>query len=479
MFAALLSAAAPGTGQVAVGSHRRTAVRCALGSTVLCAAAVCAVGVATAADPAWLTSAAESAGALRAIAVLCLVAGAVRVWAALDAAWSARPELTWWFVPERAAFALLCATGAAAAALPAAAAGWYLHAADRATGEVFAATEPHVAAPGAKPPHTLPPDDPWATLDRLNVLLLGADAGPGRVGLRTDSVVLLSVDPRTGDTAAISVPRNLQRVPLPVGSPLAQRYPNGFTDTLNALYQATTDTLGAPTAGVDHGAAALKGSVAELLGVPVHYYVLVDMAGFVDIVDALGGVRVMVPQPVPTPGNPPDAKRAVPPVIDAGEHHMDGTLALAYARSRSADSDYQRMGRQRCLLAALAGSADPATIARVFPQLTAAVSSSVSTDIPRDRISDLVELATTARAAGAASAIRSLVLTPPVISPSRWDPHEVRALAAAALTPPPAAGTAAVTPPASAPTATPPEPAHSVPSPGPDNRPSAAPPPAC
>src|SRR6478736_6976718 len=69
--------------------------------------------------------------------------------------------------------------------------------------------------------------DPWADQSRVNILLLGSDAGVGRTGTRTDSMIVASIDTKSGRTALISLPRNLQRVPLPKSSPLRGLYPRG------------------------------------------------------------------------------------------------------------------------------------------------------------------------------------------------------------------------------------------------------------
>lgn len=70
--------------------------------------------------------------------------------------------------------------------------------------------------------------NPWGRRDRVNVLLLGGDGAVGRPGVRTDSVILASVDVRSGQGILFSLPRNLQEVPFPEGTPLAELYPEGF-----------------------------------------------------------------------------------------------------------------------------------------------------------------------------------------------------------------------------------------------------------
>ena len=95
------------------------------------------------------------------------------------------------------------------------------------------------------------PCDPWAKKPRLNLLLLGGDAGKGRTGTRTDTVIVASIDTKTGNTTLVSLPRNTGRMPFPADSPLHKYYPNGFTDGdgnnaeyfLNAMYDNVPDSV--------------------------------------------------------------------------------------------------------------------------------------------------------------------------------------------------------------------------------------------
>ena len=85
--------------------------------------------------------------------------------------------------------------------------------------------------------------DPFGDQERVNVLLLGGDGGEGRDGVRTDTVIVASIDTETGDTTLFSLPRNLEDLPFPADSPLAEVYPDGFDagdeseSLLNAVYR--------------------------------------------------------------------------------------------------------------------------------------------------------------------------------------------------------------------------------------------------
>src|SRR6266545_3037902 len=233
---------------------------------------------------------------------------------------------------------------------------------------------------------------------RVTVLLLGADAGPGRSGLRTDTMVVVSVELATGRAALFGLPRNLTRVPLPDG-PAAAAFPcRCFPDKLNALYRYAELHPELFPGAADPGATAVAGAAEALLGIPVDHWALVDLAGFVDVVDALGGVTVDVAEHVQDRLSPPEEGGAWQAFdIRPGRHHFDGREALAYVRSRRGTDDYDRMRRQRCLLSALAGQASATSLLRALPRLVPVIDRSVSTDIPMKRLPTLVKLAKKAR----------------------------------------------------------------------------------
>jgi LCP family protein required for cell wall assembly len=260
----------------------------------------------------------------------------------------------------------------------------------------------------------LPPPGRW------NIALLGGDAGPYRWGERTDTMIVVSIDRQTGDLASVSVPRNLRRLPVP--PVLRDRFPNGFDDLANALY---TYVMVRPELGLDP-AAVVKGALAELLGIPIDHYVLVDMQGFIDVIDALGGVTVNLSSRVELIPNM-DRKTEVAPYVGPGVVTMDGTMALSFVRTREQDSDYGRMSRQRCLLAAVARSTSPTELALSYVSLLTAIETSFRSDIPRERLGELVNLFAKVNVDQA----RTLVLVPPVIQPGKPDIAKVRGLVAA------------------------------------------------
>lgn len=262
-------------------------------------------------------------------------------------------------------------------------------------------------------PHVSDMSDPWASKGRVNVLLLGGDGGVDREGIRTDSMILASVDTSTGDTTMFSVPRNLMDAPFPKKSPLHDIYPNGFTGPgdagewmLNAVYRNVPRLHpGALGTSDNEGADALKLAISGVLGIRVDYYVLVNLAGFEKIVDAIGGVTVNINQPIPIGGN---TDRHIPPksYLQPGPHqHLDGYHALWFARGRYGLDDYNRMERQRCTMKAIIDAADPFTLLRRYKALAEASKKIVRTDIPQDLLPAFVDLALKVKDADVSSVV--------------------------------------------------------------------------
>jgi LCP family protein required for cell wall assembly len=291
--------------------------------------------------------------------------------------------------------------------------------------------------------------------DRVTILLLASDAGPDRTGVRTDSMVAASIDTKTGDITLLSLPRNLQRVPMPPG-PLQEAFPDGLrgNDGLLAyVYEKVTEQPELLKGARDRGAEAAKQVISYILGIPIDYYAMVNLQGFNDFVDAMGGVTVTITERLPIGGLDAYGNR-VPPVgyLEPGTRKLNGSDAQWYARSRRDGTDYDRMLRQRCLIGAMVQQADPTTVLRRFQDLASATKKLASTDIPRSVLPDLVGLGDKMRGG---AAIRSVAFVPPVINTSNPDYAKIRKLARAAIAPPaPAPGPSAGPTPTAAPTTT-------------------------
>jgi LCP family protein required for cell wall assembly len=271
--------------------------------------------------------------------------------------------------------------------------------------------------------------DPWGSKDRVNVLLLGGDGGDDRTGVRTDTVMVASIDTETGVTTMFSLPRNLEDLPFPEDSPLADLYPDGFDagseaeSLLNAVYRngpaEHPDVLG-PT---DYpGADFLKLGVGEALGLHIDYFVMVNLDGFSALVDALGGIRVNVNYWVPIGGDPGTGALPNDYISPGPDQLFMGDTALSYARGRFGLSDYQRMDRQRCVISAIVDAADPVTLLSKYQELAATTQDIVLTDIPQSVVGDFVGLALKVKDAG----ITSVVFDDSVITPAYPDYDLIR-----------------------------------------------------
>ncbi len=329
---------------------------------------------------------------------------------------------------------------------------------------------------------------------RLTFLLAGGDAGPGRSGLRTDTMIVATIDLESGRAVMFALPRNLARVPLPpefdgafvelellwaekeaasttttttstttttttttlpptttsttmpsttttlpgattttvpptttttvppttttvppttttvpptttTVPPTTTTVPptttttqpppfvscKCYVDILNSLYPRTRNWVRTFPEAVDPGMEALSRTISHLLGLQIDYYVMVDMAGFVTLVDALGGVDIHfeIPMHIAFSAAEEDGDKAFINV-DVGINHLSGLEALAYVRNRYRTSDYVRMQRQRCMLRSIAAEADLFTLMRSFPAIAGALSDSTRTNIPLELLPELI-----------------------------------------------------------------------------------------
>lgn len=275
-------------------------------------------------------------------------------------------------------------------------------------------------SPTPSPSPSPSPVPGWAEDGRLDLLLIGSDAGPDRWSLRTDTMIVLSVDVATGRAALFGIPRNLVGVPLPAES--AGAFPNGrFPGLLNALYVYAMGHPRVFPGGESRGFRAVSGAVQELLGVRLDGAVVVNLAGFVRLVDTLGGLWIQVPARLYDANYPlEDGSGHIVVDIRPGCRHLDGRLALAYARSRHQDSDYGRMARQQAVLLALRRQLDPVALLPRLPELLEIAGQNLWTTLDPDDIADLAELAGRVEA----GAVRRVLFVPPTY-PSQLDDRAI------------------------------------------------------
>jgi LCP family protein required for cell wall assembly len=279
---------------------------------------------------------------------------------------------------------------------------------------------------------------------RYNILVLGGDSGANRMGLRPDSISVLSISADTGMTVNIGLPRNLQRVQFKEGTPIRSVYPYGFNNNcegecfLSSIYKVTMDNHkdlypGVAKQGSTAGIEATRSAVEWVTGLEIDAYVLINMDSFVDLIDALGGITVNVKKALPIGGQqdcyPADNEHeSICPDalgwIEKGRQHMDGRTALWYARSRHNTNDYDRMKRQREIQNLVLKKIDLPTLLFKLNAVAGAGAKLVKTDIPGSSVPTLIDLALKARSSG----LKSLQLTSPTIEANNPDFRLIRQL---------------------------------------------------
>ncbi|WP_347351013.1 LCP family protein [Intrasporangium sp.] len=283
---------------------------------------------------------------------------------------------------------------------------------------VFQPANRHGALDGEGGPELVAGADPWAKTPRVNILLLGSDAGVGRTGTRTDSMIVASINTHTGNTVLISLPRNLQYVPIPKKSPLRRLYPSGIYGKpycirqqadpsdgclLNAIWteadQFAADHPGSFPGVQSPGRDTIRDVISEVVGMPIDHTVVIDLKGFVQLVDAMGGVEINVREgayggKLPIGGHVTAGGQivGVKGYFQPGRQHLDGWHTLWYARTRAADDDYSRMGRQRCVIKAVVGQVNPAAMLAKYAEIARIAKDNIYTDIPGENLSAYVEL---------------------------------------------------------------------------------------
>jgi len=223
----------------------------------------------------------------------------------------------------------------------------------------------------------------WTGTKRVTVLLLGIDERAQETGpFRTDTMMLLTLDPATKMAGVLSIPRDLW-VPIP-------GYNDGRINTAHFLGDLYKHTGGGPMLARD--------TVEYNLGVPIDYHVRLNFQAFVSMVDMIGGVDIYVEKDINDPLYPDYHYGYDPLYIQAGWHHFNGEMALKYARTRHGSSDFDRARRQQQVLAAIL---EKVTNIGLLPDLAKKASeiykmleASVQTDMALDQMLALANLTT-------------------------------------------------------------------------------------
>jgi LCP family protein required for cell wall assembly len=208
----------------------------------------------------------------------------------------------------------------------------------------------------------------------LNVVLLGIDRRPeGDVGVflgrqvgitRADAIIIVSVDVQDNVVRLLHVPRDLW-----------VQIPGYGEERINTAYTwAELEEKGT-------GPERMKQTIYQNIGIPIHYYIEMDFQGFINIIDALGGVQVDVSCPLPEIG------------LEPGVYHLDGAHVMQYVHRRDSSDDFDRGNRQSQILMALWDQALTPGIVTKLPQLWLAMGDNFKTDLPLDQVMSLAYMA--------------------------------------------------------------------------------------
>jgi polyisoprenyl-teichoic acid--peptidoglycan teichoic acid transferase len=271
-----------------------------------------------------------------------------------------------------------------------------------------ASSEPQVVLPLSVTPTATP--SVQSAHERINIMVLGLDVPDGEAEpARTDSIIIVSVDPSGGPIAMLSVPRDLY---VPIAS-----YGENRINTAYFLGEVKDYPGGGP--------GLLRATIEQTFGIPIHYYVSVDFDGFRELVDELGGVKLTVEDDIYDPEFPDGKGGTMVVSIAAGNYTMDGEMALQYARSRHTTSDFDRAKRQQHLLMAMRDqvlSRDSlSSLITKAPVLYGTLSRSVETDLSLEDLINLARLASTIDLNDVNSAVIDQTMTTRYLTDQGWD----------------------------------------------------------
>jgi LCP family protein required for cell wall assembly len=257
---------------------------------------------------------------------------------------------------------------------------------------------------------------------------MGGDSGIDRWGLRPDSLTVASIDAETGRTVLISLPRNMQNFPFAKGSVMREQFPKGFDCEhcmLNGVYTWALDNRKLFGKVKDPGTEATISAVEGITGLKINYWAMVNLKGFRDLVDAVGGVTLNVRSRIPIGGLGSD----VYDYIEPGKQKLTGFQTQWYARARTDSDDYSRMARQKCIMGAMLDQVDPSVVLRNFQKIAEASAAMVSTSIPASEVDRFLDLAVKAKS----QKVSTLSIVPPMFDTYEPNAHLIHQKVAEAI----------------------------------------------
>lgn len=249
-------------------------------------------------------------------------------------------------------------------------------------------------APGETPGPAATPVSTPSINDRVTILFTGVDSAPSREEHLYDSILVVSYDPKTNSVQMVSVPRDTAGFPMYFGNHPTVSAATRINSVPGYVHNGWIKSPDAPYT-------TLVKEVSYLVGIPIDYYAVMDLAGFVKMIDKVGGIDVVNPSEIVDIANPSlgwpgydwlDGTFGF--TLAAGPQHLDGRHALAYVRARkgNAGGDFARAGRQQqVLIALLHKMAEPSEILSL-PDLVSTLSSSVNTTFPAGQVADYIDI---------------------------------------------------------------------------------------
>jgi LCP family protein required for cell wall assembly len=239
-----------------------------------------------------------------------------------------------------------------------------------------------VSAPTSEPAPAVSGPPVWDGTGRVNLLLLGIDQRENQQGyFRTDTMIIMTIDPGAQTVGMISVPRDLW-VPI---------WLYDKQDRIN-----TAHYYGDANEYPGGGPALARDTVAYNLGIPIHHYVRINFSVFERLIDEIGGIDIYVEQTINDTAYPDGGIGYDPFYLPAGQHHLDGKTALKYARTRHGSNDFDRSRRQQQVILAIRDQVVkldqlPRLIAN-GPQILSALGDSMQTDLSFDQAVQLAQI---------------------------------------------------------------------------------------
>ncbi len=248
---------------------------------------------------------------------------------------------------------------------------------------------------------------PDVAQERVNILLLGIDRRVGEKGpARTDTMMVVTLDPLSKSAALLSIPRDLW-VPIP-------GHEAGRINTAHFLGEVDDGPAGGP--------ALAKTTVQYTLGVPIHYYVRINFEGFKDLIDAIGGVTIDVKEAIHDSKYPDENYGYQTVDIPAGVQPMDGDTALKYVRTRHGASDFVRARRQQQLIQAVRDKVFKLDIPLTkIPEILSLLGDSVQTDLSLTEMYSLAKWARAIPSENITSAVIDEKMTTSYVTPDGAD----------------------------------------------------------